>query len=246
MISPGILSRRSAMSVLAGALALPPAARAAAPARTAPAAWSAPRRTAKKPRLLPVHTDIKLAKNCDNPWLVQVKEPCQDEYTLRLNARCFENHCPDDQDGTPARFALLCYNDKAVGPTMRVRRGATVRVHLKNDLRLRCADLAESMLSHPRNMLLASEQPHGLAVTNLHTHGLHVSPDGGSDNVFVSIHPLGDDRPRDGQAPLHEVTFTYKIPCDHPAGTFWYHPHKHGSVAYQLSNGLAGPLIVEG
>ena len=43
-----------------------------------------------------------------------------------------------------------------------------------------------------------------------------------------------------------DFTFEYTIPADHPSGTFWYHPHRHGSVAYQLSNGLAGALIVEG
>jgi FtsP/CotA-like multicopper oxidase with cupredoxin domain len=29
-------------------------------------------------------------------------------------------------------------------------------------------------------------------------------------------------------------------------GTFYYHRHKHGSVAYQMANGMAGALIVEG
>ena len=29
-------------------------------------------------------------------------------------------------------------------------------------------------------------------------------------------------------------------------GTFWYHPHKHGSTALQVGNGLAGAIIIEG
>jgi FtsP/CotA-like multicopper oxidase with cupredoxin domain/peroxiredoxin len=74
-----------------------------------------------------------------------------------------------------------------------------------------------------------------LGTTNLHTHGLHVSPDGKSDNVFQTVGPNGGD-----------FTFVYNIGASHPAGTFWYHPHKHGSVAYQLSNGVSGALIVEG
>ena len=45
-------------------------------------------------------------------------------------------------------------------------------------------------------------------------------------------------------APRSSTRFT--IPADHPSGTFWYHPHKHGSVAYQMANGMAGALIVEG
>ncbi len=30
------------------------------------------------------------------------------------------------------------------------------------------------------------------------------------------------------------------------AGTYWYHPHPHGSLEGQLGAGLAGALIVEG
>jgi FtsP/CotA-like multicopper oxidase with cupredoxin domain/peroxiredoxin len=36
------------------------------------------------------------------------------------------------------------------------------------------------------------------------------------------------------------------LPKNHPPGTHWYHPHKHGSVAIQVSSGMAGALIVEG
>lgn len=84
------------------------------------------------------------------------------------------------------------------------------------------------------NVEATAENIHGLCTTNLHTHGLHVSPAGKSDNIFRQIEPSDS------------FTFEYSIPADHPAGTFWYHPHKHGSTAYQLSNGLAGALIVEG
>ena len=36
------------------------------------------------------------------------------------------------------------------------------------------------------------------------------------------------------------------IPDDHPRGTYWYHPHHHGSADVQISSGMAGALIVEG
>ena len=69
---------------------------------------------------------------------------------------------------------------------------------------------------------------------NLHTHGLHVSPRGNSDNVFLSIAPGGSQ-----QYEIH-------LPDDHPAGFHWYHPHHHGAVAQQLRAGLAGAIIVRG
>jgi FtsP/CotA-like multicopper oxidase with cupredoxin domain len=70
--------------------------------------------------------------------------------------------------------------------------------------------------------------------TNLHTHGMWVSPSGHSDNVLVSIHP--------GETFRYE----YQIPADHPAGTFWYHPHQHGAGFVQVGSGMAGALIVTG
>ena len=36
------------------------------------------------------------------------------------------------------------------------------------------------------------------------------------------------------------------IPKDHPRGTYWYHPHHHGSADVQMTSGMAGALIVEG
>lgn len=70
--------------------------------------------------------------------------------------------------------------------------------------------------------------------TNLHTHGLWISPAGNSDNVLISI-PPGE-------------TFRYEfdIPAEHAAGTFWYHPHRHGSGFVQVGSGMAGALIVTG
>ncbi len=76
--------------------------------------------------------------------------------------------------------------------------------------------------------------PHCFNGTNLHTHGLWVSPSGNSDNVLISIDPGKD------------FTYEYDIPSDHPAGTFWYHTHRHGSTALQVSSGMAGALVIRG
>lgn len=70
--------------------------------------------------------------------------------------------------------------------------------------------------------------------TNLHYHGLHVPPGGNADNIFLKIPP--------------KETFTYEfnLPKNHPAGTFFYHPHLHGLTAKQIFGGLGGWLIVRG
>jgi len=31
-----------------------------------------------------------------------------------------------------------------------------------------------------------------------------------------------------------DFEYVYNLPPDHPAGTFWYHSHRHGSTALQV------------
>jgi FtsP/CotA-like multicopper oxidase with cupredoxin domain/peroxiredoxin len=115
------------------------------------------------------------------------------------------------------------YNGNLVGPTIRLRPGAQLRIRLENHLE------PEPISVHGRN-----NPWHGLNTTNLHTHGLHVSPKPPADDVFREILPGAS------------CDYLYDIPTDHPSGTFWYHAHKHGSTALQLASGMAGALIVEG
>ena len=70
--------------------------------------------------------------------------------------------------------------------------------------------------------------------TNIHYHGLHIPITSNADNVFLRIEP--------GE----QLTYEFTIPQNHPAGTFWYHPHLHGLVAEQLFGGLAGLFVVRG
>jgi FtsP/CotA-like multicopper oxidase with cupredoxin domain/peroxiredoxin len=162
------------------------------------------------------------------PELKIVKD--DQRYELCLTTGTFNSPDAAQVDPSiPMSFERLCYNHEPVGPTIRVRRGTAFSICLRNELR---GDPDKP--SDPVPGVPEGEKPHGLGTTNLHTHGLHVSPDGNSDNIFQSIDP--------GRS----LTFTFELRDDHPSGIFWYHPHKHGSVAYQLSNGLGGALIVEG
>mgnify|MGYP002381495949 CR=1 FL=1 len=138
---------------------------------------------------------------------------------------------------------LRSYNGRLVGPTIRARAGDTLNVHLVNrlppnpptlnNLEVRAAELARE-LTRGVPPPLTTDIPHNFNTTNLHTHGLHVSPAGNADNVLIAI------------APGEEFFYEIKIPTDHPPGTFWYHPHVHGSTALQVSSGMEGALIIEG
>lgn len=99
----------------------------------------------------------------------------------------------------------LSYSGSTPGPLLEARPGDTVRLTLRNQLE---------------------------ASTNLHFHGLHISPD--IDNVFRDV-PSGEAH-----------TYEFQIPNNHPALTGWYHPHYHGLVAQQVFGGLAGPIIIRG
>jgi L-ascorbate oxidase len=118
---------------------------------------------------------------------------------------------------------LRTYNDCLVAPTLTVHPDNRLRITLKNTLPVDEVDCPEG-----RNT------PNCPNAGNLHTHGLHVSPAGNSDNVLISIDP--------------QTTFTYQydIPRTHPAGTFWYHSHRHGSTALSVSSGMEGVLIIRG
>jgi suppressor of ftsI len=107
-------------------------------------------------------------------------------------------------------FPGLLYNGSYLPPLLRVRLGDTMRITFKNDL---------------------PDQP-----SNLHYHGMNVSPQGNGDNVFVHVHP--------GQDFAYEV----RIPATgrQAPGLFWYHPHAHGFVAKQILSGMSGGLVVDG
>jgi FtsP/CotA-like multicopper oxidase with cupredoxin domain len=103
------------------------------------------------------------------------------------------------------------------------------------------------------------DTPHGFNTTNLHTHGLHVDP--AQDNVYVELSPGSANlpptcltSPGGGPVVACQGTYTYRYAFGQtptgitrlPAGTYWYHPHKHGSVGVQVASGMAGAFIVRG
>jgi FtsP/CotA-like multicopper oxidase with cupredoxin domain len=97
------------------------------------------------------------------------------------------------------------YNGLYMPPVLRVQPGDTVRLTVENS---------------------------GSLPTNVHYHGLNVSPLGAGDNVFIEIDPT--------------TSFQYDmpIPSNHPVGLFWYHPHFHPRVNTEIAGGLSGGMIV--
>ena len=70
-------------------------------------------------------------------------------------------------------------------------------------------------------------------ISNLHTHGLHISGESPGDDVTRFFEGgFGGD-------------FVYDIPADHMGGTFWYHAHHHGSTFLQVSTGGFGLIVID-
>lgn len=131
----------------------------------------------------------------------------------------------------------LLYNQGKPGPTIEMDPGGRHQINLVNKLTpLSVADIDRftppvTGERDPRSVkeLIAKKS----AITNLHTHGLHVSPKGRADNVFLKLNPGKRN------------TYTYPLPSDHAPGTHWYHAHLHGSTALQVQGGMSGALIVK-
>jgi suppressor of ftsI len=113
------------------------------------------------------------------------------------------------------------FNRQPNAPTLRVAPGDQLKITYINDLP---SELHEKCLIGPC-----------MDMTNLHFHGLTVSPDAPQDDVL-------DMMAMPGQA-LH---YNVQIPKDHPPGLYWYHTHPHGESYQQALDGMSGALVIEG
>lgn len=113
------------------------------------------------------------------------------------------------------------FNGQPVAPTLRLSPGDQLKVTYVNDLP---AKPPEKCLAGPC-----------MDMTNLHFHGLTVSPDAPQDDVLDMLAMTGQS--------LH---YTVQIPKDHPPGLYWYHTHPHGESYRQALDGMSGALVIEG
>src|SRR5208282_600780 len=72
-------------------------------------------------------------------------------------------------------------------------------------------------------------------MTNLHFHGLHVSPDAPQDDVLTMM-----------AMPGQSLQYVVNIPLDQPPGLYWYHTHPHGESYQQDLDGMSGAIVIDG
>ena len=129
------------------------------------------------------------------------------------------------------------YKDGSEAPTLRLKPGDLLILHLKNEESVSPQPAASagerSMPAMPGDCTRGAMTP---ASTNLHFHGLTVPPVCHEDDVLHTLVQPGD-RPYE---------YRFRIPRNEPPGLYWYHPHVHGLTNAQVQGGASGALIIEG
>ncbi len=113
------------------------------------------------------------------------------------------------------------FNGRPNAPTLRLSPGDQLKITYVNDLPTKAK---ESCAITPC-----------MDMTNLHFHGLTVSPDAPQDDVLDMM-----------AMPGQSLRYTVQIPKEHPPGLYWYHTHPHGESHRQVLDGMSGAIVIEG
>lgn len=115
----------------------------------------------------------------------------------------------------------FAYNGQTVPPLIRVTPGGRLKIEYVNAL--------PAIPGEPCDVAPC------MNMSNLHFHGLHVSPQSPQDDVLDMMAMPGET-----------LKYLLSIPLDQPSGLYWYHPHPHGESHRQVLDGMSGAIIVEG
>ena len=113
------------------------------------------------------------------------------------------------------------FNGDTVQPTIRLSPGEVLKIHYVNALSATTRDTCDAAPC--------------MNMTNLHFHGLTVSPKRPQDDVLDLM-----------AMPGQSLDYELQIPRNHPPGLNWYHTHPHGESHRQVLDGLSGALVIEG
>jgi suppressor of ftsI len=123
----------------------------------------------------------------------------------------------DSNEGHNAFF----FAGKPIPPTIRALPGGVIKLTYLNNLPVHSSE----------ECALGPCADH----SNLHFHGLHVSPETPQDDVLTMMTTPGQS--------LH---YRVEIPSYAAPGLYWYHTHPHGESARQDLDGMSGALIIDG
>ena len=132
---------------------------------------------------------------------------------------------------------LFCFvtPDGLESPTLHVRPGDTLNIHLKN-LVAAPSDARGGTMS----MAVGAAGRCGAAAmnassVNIHFHGTHTSPTCHADDVLHTLVNSGES-----------FDYHVRFPRTQPPGLYWYHPHVHGQSEPAVKGGASGAIVVDG
>lgn len=140
---------------------------------------------------------------------------------------------PNQNRSTYSPVYLYSFNhvNRATGELEAVSPGAMIQVNPGQKLTLN-TELLIDIKKFPEVVTggVAFMEGGGAGSTNMHFHGLNVSPKGYGDNVDIESRS--------------DFSNQIKIPISHPSGLSWWHPHFHSSANGQVYGGAFGNLQV--
>ena len=122
---------------------------------------------------------------------------------------------------TAAGRNAFFFDGKSVPPTIRALPGDVISLTFVNNLPAHSTE--ECALGPCANH------------SNLHFHGLHVSPNSPQDDVLTMMAMPGESLP-----------YRVEIPSYAAPGLYWYHTHPHGESARQDLDGMSGAIVIDG
>ncbi len=158
-----------------------------------------------------------------------------------------------------AAHLVATSGDRRIGPYL-VRLDSLVNPELDQAQGYRpiliAADPGSTLRIDLENRLAHGKDDAQLAVTNLHTHGLIVSPTPFNeahrcpgDSIFQTIEPTGASLRR-YEIPIPKAALPPALfglsgdKLDHPSGLYWFHAHLHGVARRQITSGMSGLISI--
>eukprot|EP00560_Eucampia_antarctica_P005560 CAMPEP_0197842830 /NCGR_PEP_ID=MMETSP1437-20131217/46962_1 /TAXON_ID=49252 ORGANISM="Eucampia antarctica, Strain CCMP1452" /NCGR_SAMPLE_ID=MMETSP1437 /ASSEMBLY_ACC=CAM_ASM_001096 /LENGTH=553 /DNA_ID=CAMNT_0043452767 /DNA_START=231 /DNA_END=1892 /DNA_ORIENTATION=+ len=123
-------------------------------------------------------------------------------------------------------FETRALGGSVPGPTIKISAGTTLKIKFRNLL----TEQKGALSSFVTGLTNGYQDPD---TGNLHFHGPHVSSILPADDTTLVVPP--------GQEYVYEIPFA----ANHMPGTYWVHPHHHGSSALHLGGGAALALVVK-
>ncbi len=154
-----------------------------------------------------------------------------------LNVDMSIGHSVDSNGYTHYCYTYPTATGVAEAPTLRLNQGDHLLLNIKDRIEDSGPESMDGMdMSAPAGPICGDGGTATINSTNVHFHGLNVSPNCHQDDVLTTLIQPGSPG----------FQFDVQIPANEPPGLYWYHPHVHGFTEFQVNGGAAGALIVEG